>query len=324
MPEGPLQGVGVLVTRPRTQATELVNAVENAGGTAVCFPVLEIAPFEALEAGRGENDGVVIALIELGQTGVYVAAQRLDAKIRTHHPELCLSTQARASEQGALRQVRELLATRRHQRIGMVCPFQHGGDTETRRHVGGHVLHGVHRDVGLAALHRDFEFLDEQALATDFLQAPIENLVATRRHRHEFDGVNLRELAQQGGDMLGLPQCKSRLSCCYTNFHWSLVPAPAPRWAHCPHFSQDSLRRRFTSATCRRLIISSLSSTCDPSRKTTRFLPLAMRSMRSIRLTAISAPRWMRTKRSPNSASSDFSESSIRSWPLSWSTETYF
>jgi uroporphyrinogen-III synthase len=49
MPDLPLQGVGVLVTRPRTQAAELVNAIENAGGKAWCFPVLEIAPFEALD-----------------------------------------------------------------------------------------------------------------------------------------------------------------------------------------------------------------------------------------------------------------------------------
>jgi uroporphyrinogen-III synthase len=49
MPDGPLQDVGVLVTRPRTQAAELVGAIESAGGTAWCFPVLEIAPFEALD-----------------------------------------------------------------------------------------------------------------------------------------------------------------------------------------------------------------------------------------------------------------------------------
>ncbi|MEJ2256895.1 MAG: uroporphyrinogen-III synthase [Woeseiaceae bacterium] len=48
MPEGPLEGVGVLVTRPRTQASELVSAIESQGGTAWCFPVLEIAPFDAL------------------------------------------------------------------------------------------------------------------------------------------------------------------------------------------------------------------------------------------------------------------------------------
>lgn len=45
MADRPLQGVGVLVTRPRTQATELVNAIEQQGGRAYCFPVMEIAPF---------------------------------------------------------------------------------------------------------------------------------------------------------------------------------------------------------------------------------------------------------------------------------------
>jgi uroporphyrinogen-III synthase len=46
MPEGPLEGVGVLVTRPRTQARELVGAIESRGGSAWCFPVLEIAPHD--------------------------------------------------------------------------------------------------------------------------------------------------------------------------------------------------------------------------------------------------------------------------------------
>jgi len=44
-----LQGVGVLVTRPRTQAIELVDAIEEQGGTAYCFPVLEIVPFDELD-----------------------------------------------------------------------------------------------------------------------------------------------------------------------------------------------------------------------------------------------------------------------------------
>jgi uroporphyrinogen-III synthase len=49
MPEGPLQGVGILVTRPRTQAAELVEAIESQGGTAYCYPVLEIVPFDELD-----------------------------------------------------------------------------------------------------------------------------------------------------------------------------------------------------------------------------------------------------------------------------------
>ncbi len=42
MADGSLTGTGVLVTRPRTQATELVAAIEQHGGQAFCFPVIEI------------------------------------------------------------------------------------------------------------------------------------------------------------------------------------------------------------------------------------------------------------------------------------------
>lgn len=49
MPETPheaaaLQGVGVLVTRPVHQAEPLARLIERAGGTAVRFPTIEIAP----------------------------------------------------------------------------------------------------------------------------------------------------------------------------------------------------------------------------------------------------------------------------------------
>jgi uroporphyrinogen-III synthase len=40
---GPLAGVGVLVTRPAHQAEELCTLIEQQGGTAIRFPVLEIA-----------------------------------------------------------------------------------------------------------------------------------------------------------------------------------------------------------------------------------------------------------------------------------------
>ncbi len=40
----PLSGVGVLVTRPRDQAGELVEKIEKSGGRVICFPVIEILP----------------------------------------------------------------------------------------------------------------------------------------------------------------------------------------------------------------------------------------------------------------------------------------
>ncbi len=44
--ENALQGIGVLVTRPRAQASDLVAAIEGAGGSAFCFPVIEIAALD--------------------------------------------------------------------------------------------------------------------------------------------------------------------------------------------------------------------------------------------------------------------------------------
>lgn len=44
MADTPLKGLGVLVTRPRAQAAELIAAIEHQGGTAIAFPVIEIVP----------------------------------------------------------------------------------------------------------------------------------------------------------------------------------------------------------------------------------------------------------------------------------------
>ncbi len=58
MTEKPLEGVGVLVTRPRTQAAELVSAIELQGGEAFCFPVIDIV---ALDEIRVVDDASAMA-----------------------------------------------------------------------------------------------------------------------------------------------------------------------------------------------------------------------------------------------------------------------
>lgn len=39
-----LAGIGVLVTRPKHQATALVEAIEAKGGSTICFPAIEVVP----------------------------------------------------------------------------------------------------------------------------------------------------------------------------------------------------------------------------------------------------------------------------------------
>jgi uroporphyrinogen-III synthase len=52
MSKGELSGFGVLVTRPEHQAEEIVAAIENAGGEAIRFPVIDIEPLEIPDVER--------------------------------------------------------------------------------------------------------------------------------------------------------------------------------------------------------------------------------------------------------------------------------
>ena len=96
MPDSLLQGVGVLVTRPRTQATELVNAIEAHGGTAYCFPVIEIAAFEELDvrnsvAHLGKPDIVVFVSRNAVEHGIRFTD---DAEIAVIGPATALAVEA--------------------------------------------------------------------------------------------------------------------------------------------------------------------------------------------------------------------------------------
>lgn len=67
-----LQGVGVLVTRAAHQSAELVAAIEQAGGTAIEFPVLEIEPLDA------EDVAAARAVIPAPDVVVFVSRNAVD------------------------------------------------------------------------------------------------------------------------------------------------------------------------------------------------------------------------------------------------------
>ncbi|HEB97946.1 MAG TPA: uroporphyrinogen-III synthase [Thiotrichales bacterium] len=69
----PLAGVRVLVTRPAAQAGRLCGLIETAGGEAIRFPVLEIAPPADPEAARA-----VVARLGEFNLAVFVSANAVD------------------------------------------------------------------------------------------------------------------------------------------------------------------------------------------------------------------------------------------------------
>lgn len=72
MADTPLKGLGVLVTRPRAQAAELMAAIEDKGGVAISFPVIEIVPraASAIAADAGALPDPDIALF-VSRNAVY-------------------------------------------------------------------------------------------------------------------------------------------------------------------------------------------------------------------------------------------------------------
>ena len=63
----------------------------------------------------------------------------------------------------------------------------------------------MHCELRPAFLERGFEFLDEQALASDLGQRSVEDLVAARGHAEQFDAES-ETAAQQVANVFCLPQ----------------------------------------------------------------------------------------------------------------------
>ncbi|MNM69214.1 hypothetical protein D3C81_808020 [compost metagenome] len=161
---------------------------------------------QADQAGSGEDDGVVFAGIELGQAGVDVAAQEADFQIRATGQQLSLAAQAGGTDDAALGQLIQVGVGVGNEGIARVFPLADTEQTEAFGEVHRHVLHGVHGDVGFIFQQRGFEFLDEQALAADFRQRRVKQLVTTADHGDESHQQARVSRFKAGFDVFGLPQ----------------------------------------------------------------------------------------------------------------------
>ena len=96
MAKGVLDGVGVLVTRPRRQAEGLVQAIAAAGGAAIEFPVIEAQPRDsaAIEAAAANLTPADIAIFVSGNAVRFGLGHAGDAKIAAIGPATAAAIEA--------------------------------------------------------------------------------------------------------------------------------------------------------------------------------------------------------------------------------------
>ena len=160
---------------------------------------------QALQAGGGKDDGIVIAVVELGQAGLDVAAQGFDGQVRELCPQLCFAAQAGCADDcacGHFFQTRILIGYERVKRAGAFADCR---QCEPFRQFHRHVFDGVDGQIGTAVLQCLFEFFDKQAFAADFRQCAVEDLVAARRHAQNFHFAVGIQCFQTAFDVFGLP-----------------------------------------------------------------------------------------------------------------------
>ncbi len=98
--------------------------------------------------------------------------------------------------------------------IGRVFPFADRHQPQSFREFHGHVFHGVDGQVCAAVQHSFFQFLDEQALAADFGQRHVQDLVTLGLYLDQFHGDVVVQPFQLGLNEFRLPQRKGAAAGC--------------------------------------------------------------------------------------------------------------
>jgi uroporphyrinogen-III synthase len=114
MAKSPLAGLNILVTRPRDQARSLALSIEQAGGTALLFPLLEIEAIQDTQALQQQ-----IERLDLIDLAIFISPNAVKygmdaiAKFGTRPPALKIATIGQGSAT-ALREycVTEIIAPR--------------------------------------------------------------------------------------------------------------------------------------------------------------------------------------------------------------------
>ena len=165
---------------------------------------------EALQPRGGENDRIVVTLLQALDACRHVAAQLEQHHIRTGACQERAAPQAAGADARTLRQRAERRAARADQRIARVLARQRCGKLQTGLEPGREILETVHRDIHRAGEQRAVDLLGEERLALHLPQRHIALHVPFGPDVHQLHGRCARLRAHQALDVPRLPQRERR------------------------------------------------------------------------------------------------------------------
>src|SRR5574341_2072352 len=171
---------------------------EHVGGEG---PRVRRGEAEPVEARRREDDALPPPALQLPETRVHVAPDRLDDEIGPQRQRDRAAARARRADHRPRREVLEARAGPRHQHIARVLTLRERREREPRRHLGGNVLQAVD-----LAVHGPLDLLHEEPLAADGGQPRLEQPVALGADRNDLDFHTGAPEALRHGARLGQRQ----------------------------------------------------------------------------------------------------------------------
>ena len=134
-----------------------------------------VAPSHALQACGGQNNGVILAFIELAQASIEIAANRIDRQVGPMHADLRGTAKGTGSH---LRSRRKLGQPASHHCIQRILPGRGGSQSEPFRKGRGKILEAVNGEIDAAFEQRVLDLFREQAFAADLSQGNVGDAVA--------------------------------------------------------------------------------------------------------------------------------------------------
>ena len=156
------------------------------------------------QTSRRQDDGVVLAFLQLAHASVNIAAQRMNNQVGPHSLQLRLPPQAAGAHTRRLRQGFDAVVLHRQEHIARIDARGNRDQLERRRQFGRQIFQAVHRKIDAPFGERFFNLFGEHALGADLGQRDVGNLVAGGLDDLDLD--LMAAFAKQRRDMVGLPE----------------------------------------------------------------------------------------------------------------------